>query len=93
MTVVARLRDAMNAHDLEGFLDCFHEDYKSEQPIHPDAASAVGIRFVKTGRRSSRGCQTSKPSCWVTVPAEAKSGPNGVGPARAGTVVRWTWPA
>lgn len=35
MTVVTRLRDAMNAHDLEAFLDCFHHDYRSEQPVHP----------------------------------------------------------
>lgn len=34
-TVAARPREAMNAHDLEAFLDCFHDDYKSEQPIHP----------------------------------------------------------
>ena len=35
MGVATRLRDAMNAHDIEAFLDCFHQDYKSEQPIHP----------------------------------------------------------
>ncbi|HVM00111.1 MAG TPA: nuclear transport factor 2 family protein [Egibacteraceae bacterium] len=35
MTVTIRLRDAMNAHDLEAFLDCFHDDYHSEQPVHP----------------------------------------------------------
>lgn len=35
MGVAVRLRDAMNAHDLEAFLDCFHEDYQSEQPAHP----------------------------------------------------------
>jgi len=35
MAVTTRLRDAMNDHDLEAFLDCFHEDYRSEQPIHP----------------------------------------------------------
>ncbi len=35
MAVAIRLRDAMNAHDLEAFLDCFHDDYRSEQPIHP----------------------------------------------------------
>lgn len=35
MTVSVRLRDAMNAHDLDAFLDCFHEDYRSEQPVHP----------------------------------------------------------
>ena len=35
MALMTRLRDAMNDHDLEAFLDCFHEDYRSEQPIHP----------------------------------------------------------
>lgn len=35
MCVAERLRDAMNAHDLEAFLDCFSEDYRSEQPVHP----------------------------------------------------------
>lgn len=35
MSVASRLRDAMNAHDLEAFLDCFHEGYQSEQPVHP----------------------------------------------------------
>ena len=35
MGVAMRLRDAMNAHDLQVFLDCFHEDYGSEQPAHP----------------------------------------------------------
>lgn len=35
MSVATRLNDAMNAHDLEAFLDCFHEDYRSEQPVHP----------------------------------------------------------
>ena len=33
-----RLNAALNAHDLEGFLACFHEDYGSEQPAHPDRA-------------------------------------------------------
>ncbi len=35
MAVTTRLRDAMNSHDLEAFLECFHEDYRSEQPAHP----------------------------------------------------------
>lgn len=33
--VATQLRDAMNAHDLEAFLACFHDDYRSEQPAHP----------------------------------------------------------
>ncbi len=35
MAVMTRLRDAMNSHDLDALLDCFDEDYKSEQPVHP----------------------------------------------------------
>lgn len=35
MTVAEQLRDAMNAHDLGAFLACFHDDYRSEQPVHP----------------------------------------------------------
>ena len=35
MSVAERLRDAMNGHDLEALLDCFIEDYRSEQPAHP----------------------------------------------------------
>ena len=35
MAVTTRLRDAMNNHDLEAFLECFLEDYRSEQPVHP----------------------------------------------------------
>jgi ketosteroid isomerase-like protein len=33
-----RLNAALNAHDLEAFLACFHPDYESEQPAHPDRA-------------------------------------------------------
>ena len=33
--VTERLLEAMNAHDLEGHLACFNEDYRSEQPAHP----------------------------------------------------------
>lgn len=25
----------MNGHDIDAFVDCFHEDYRSEQPVHP----------------------------------------------------------
>jgi ketosteroid isomerase-like protein len=36
--VLERLQQAMNDHHLEHFLDCFHDDYRSEQPAHPDRA-------------------------------------------------------
>jgi ketosteroid isomerase-like protein len=35
LAVIERLTAAQNAHDLEGMLACFHDDYVSEQPIHP----------------------------------------------------------
>jgi ketosteroid isomerase-like protein len=36
--VVERLNAAMNAHDIDAFVACFHEDYDSKQPAHPDRA-------------------------------------------------------
>jgi ketosteroid isomerase-like protein len=35
LSVLERLRDAQNAHDLDAMVDCFDENYRSEQPIHP----------------------------------------------------------
>ena len=32
---VERLRDAINTHDLEALVACFHHDVHSEQPLHP----------------------------------------------------------
>jgi hypothetical protein len=34
--VLDQLQRAMNGHDLEAFLGCFHPDYRSEQPAHPE---------------------------------------------------------
>jgi ketosteroid isomerase-like protein len=36
--VAERLLRAMNAHDIEAFVECFAPDYMSEQPAHPDRA-------------------------------------------------------
>ena len=33
---INRLHAALNAHDIEAFVACFAEDYRSEQPVHPD---------------------------------------------------------
>jgi ketosteroid isomerase-like protein len=37
-TVLLRLQAAQNAHDVDALVDCFHPDYTSEQPRHPDRA-------------------------------------------------------
>ena len=34
---VDRLIEATNAHDVDAMMECFHQDYRSEQPLHPDA--------------------------------------------------------
>ncbi len=34
--VVERLRLAVNEHDLEAMLECIAEEYRSEQPAHPN---------------------------------------------------------
>jgi ketosteroid isomerase-like protein len=41
-----RLTAAQNAQDLEGMLACFHEDYRSEQPLFP-ARTFQGIDQVR----------------------------------------------
>jgi ketosteroid isomerase-like protein len=41
-----RLTAAQNAHDLEGMLGCFREDYRSEQPLFP-ARTFQGIDQVR----------------------------------------------
>jgi len=33
--MMSRLLTAMNAHDLDAFVECFASDYRSEQPAHP----------------------------------------------------------
>ena len=38
MSVVERLNDAFNAHDIEAFVALFAPDYDSVQPAHPDRA-------------------------------------------------------
>lgn len=30
-----RLREAVERKDVDAFVECFHEDYRSEQPAHP----------------------------------------------------------
>jgi hypothetical protein len=34
--LIERMREALNQHDLEAFLECFDQDYRSEQPVHPN---------------------------------------------------------
>jgi ketosteroid isomerase-like protein len=44
--VMERLTVAQNAHDLEAMLDCFHADYRSEQPLFP-SRNFEGVNQVR----------------------------------------------
>jgi ketosteroid isomerase-like protein len=44
--VIERLTAAQNAQDLEGMLDCFQRDYRSEQPLFP-ARTFQGVDQVR----------------------------------------------
>ena len=37
-TVLQRMSDAINAHDIDAFVSCFTNDFKGEQPLHPESA-------------------------------------------------------
>jgi ketosteroid isomerase-like protein len=41
-----RLCDATNAHDIDGVVDLFHDDYESTMPVHP-SRSFVGREQVR----------------------------------------------
>ena len=36
-TVLQRMSDAINAHDIDAFMSCFTNDFKGEQPLHPES--------------------------------------------------------
>lgn len=44
--VIDRLAAAQNAHDLDALVACFHEDYRSEQPMYP-ARTFQGVDQVR----------------------------------------------
>jgi ketosteroid isomerase-like protein len=46
LAVVYRLRDAVDAHDLDALVDCFAPEFRSELPTFPDA-SFVGNENVR----------------------------------------------
>lgn len=46
IAVIERLRDASNAHNVEGIVACFSADYCNETPLHP-ARGFVGNEQVR----------------------------------------------
>ena len=45
-TVLHRMSDAINAHDVDAIVNCFTSDYQGEQPLYPES-SFIGIAQVR----------------------------------------------
>jgi ketosteroid isomerase-like protein len=65
-----RLRDVTNAHDLDGIVACFRDDYVLTAPCHP-SRSFVGTQKV---RRNWAGLFTAVPDLQVDVVSAAVEG-------------------
>ena len=48
--VMDRMLVAMNAHDLDAFVDCFAAEYRSEQPAHPSRVFAGRHQVLENWR-------------------------------------------
>ncbi|MFZ0282208.1 MAG: nuclear transport factor 2 family protein, partial [Bacteroidales bacterium] len=51
-SLLLKLKDALNKHDINSFIECFDENYFSEQPVHPDR-TFLGQEQVKKNWSSS----------------------------------------
>ena len=47
LDILQRLTAAQNAHDVDAMVACFHEDYRSEQPLFP-SRNFDGVAQVRT---------------------------------------------
>ena len=45
-TVLQRMSDAINAHDVDALVSCFTNDYQGEQPLHSESGF-IGIAQVR----------------------------------------------
>ena len=69
-SLVARLVSAVNGHDLEGLVACFHEDYQNENPAHPQR----GFRGNEQVRRNWAGIFGGVPDVHAEVLRSAVDG-------------------
>jgi ketosteroid isomerase-like protein len=70
-SVVERLRDATNAHDLDAITACFAADYRNETPAHP-ARGFVGREQV---RRNWTTILAAVPDLATEITASVLDGP------------------
>jgi ketosteroid isomerase-like protein len=69
-TVADRLLSAINAHDLDGIVACFAEDFVSEAPAHP----ARAVKGRENVRRNWTMMLTERPDVRATVLASVTDG-------------------
>jgi hypothetical protein len=70
LSMVQRLVDATNAHDLDALVSCFADDYRNETPAHP----ARGFRGTDQVRRNWAQLFAGIPDLAASVLASAADG-------------------
>jgi len=75
--VSERLQAAMNAHDIDAFVDCFADDYRSEQPAHPDRAFGGRGQVRANWSEIFAEVPTSKENSFAWRSRRGKSGASG----------------
>ncbi len=73
-SVIERMHEALNRHDLEAFLELFDANYRSEQPVHPNR----GFGGKDQVRKNWSAIFESFPD----FRAEQRCGASGTGPPR-----------
>jgi ketosteroid isomerase-like protein len=68
--ILEQMRAALDAHDLDAFVDFFHEDYVGERPRHPGAA----VSTRGDVRRNWEEVIRDVPDLRVEVPAAVQDG-------------------
>ena len=71
--IVESMRAALDAHDLDAFVEFFHEDYVGERPRHPEAAVSTRTDV----RRNWEEVIRDVPDLRVEVPAAVEEQGNG----------------
>lgn len=73
----------MNAHDLEAFLNCFHDDYRSEHPVHPGRGFGGRDQVRTNWSTIFAGIPDFAAELRSHCEGTARSGPSAVRPERA----------
>jgi len=70
LNIIERLEAATNAHDVDGMVACFADDYELTSPIHPSRS----FRGTAQVRRNWEGFFATVPDMVVRIVASATAG-------------------